>query len=216
MRLRSSDLKEEEDDYDDETRGGDKTPLMIAALEGVPSVPERLGYQDLFGPHLKVLNALLRRGGDCHKLYHGRSAWDLARNEGHAEILELFEEYRGKPPPLPSVNGNRPDSRNGKDSSKSPTTQGGYRNGNESDSSTEAVAGRASPSHISTATETRRRRWRKSRRNAEIVSWRESLLEESLEHTTLRPQPPCCSLSQSVSSFSSSVEVIFELTHLRD
>ena len=132
MRLQSSDLKEEDDyDDDDKTEGGDKVPLMIAVLEGVPSVPERQGYLDLFGPHLNVLETLLRKGENCYKLYHGRSAWDFARKGGYAKILELFEEYRGKPPLLPSLNGNKPDSRNGKDGSKSPETQGGFRNENE-------------------------------------------------------------------------------------
>ncbi|KAK7999567.1 hypothetical protein PG990_012167 [Apiospora arundinis] len=86
-----------------------KTPLIIAALEG----------------------------GDCHDLYHGRSAWDLAKNSGHAEMLELFEEYRGKP-------ALRPASQRHETSSN--------RRGHEDDSdkqsnaSTEAVAGGLKPS----------------------------------------------------------------------
>ncbi|KAI4862811.1 hypothetical protein F4820DRAFT_459963 [Hypoxylon rubiginosum] len=134
MRLRSSDPSQGEGDYDDDTRGGDKTALMIAALEGAPVIPEMEGHHDLFGCRIKVLKTLLRKGGDCHKLHQGRSAWDLASNAGSAEILELFEEYRGKPPPRSSLNGRR-----------SPTTHRGLYDGhqsdNESNASTEAVSG---------------------------------------------------------------------------
>jgi hypothetical protein len=144
-RLRGSDLKKG-DRHSDNTEESNKMPLMIAALEGAPSVPERQGYFSLFGPHLKVLKVLLRKGENCHKPYHGRSAWDLARNAGYADVLELFEEYRGKPPALPSFNGSTLGSRNGKDKSQPPATQGEHRDGSESDkesnASTEAVSGR--------------------------------------------------------------------------
>ncbi|KAI0167621.1 hypothetical protein BJ166DRAFT_238645 [Pestalotiopsis sp. NC0098] len=146
MRLQSSDMRE-----DDNIHGGandDKMPLIISALEGAPLVPEMEGYRELFGPHSKVLKVLLQKGGDCHKRYQRRSAWDLADRAGFATILELFEEYRGKPPPRKSRNNDRFESRGDKGSDNSPETQENIwdqsESDNESNASTEAVTGRES------------------------------------------------------------------------
>ncbi|SPO06621.1 uncharacterized protein DNG_09311 [Cephalotrichum gorgonifer] len=176
MRLQSSDLKEEEGDYDVDTGGSDKTPLMIAALDGAPMVPVVQGYDDLLGPHREVLKALLRNGGNCHKLYHGRSAWDLARNADYPEILELFEEYRGKPPPPPLLDDGGPNSRNSLDRRESPTTRRGDGNGtesdNESNASTEALTGLENFSDIIPAgrTSSPQGRRRNRPRNDEAIS----------------------------------------------
>ncbi|KLU87987.1 hypothetical protein MAPG_06977 [Magnaporthiopsis poae ATCC 64411] len=74
------------------------TPLLIAAIDDqlTWNFPHVGSYLD--GPHEKVVAALLDMGADCHGLYDGRSAWDVAERQGNVGILALFEKHCGPKP----------------------------------------------------------------------------------------------------------------------
>ncbi|TPX09867.1 uncharacterized protein E0L32_008889 [Thyridium curvatum] len=191
MRLRSSSPKEENEDYQD-AREAESMPLMIVALEGAPVIPTAQEYKELLGPHPMVLKTLLRKGFSCHKPYHGRSAWDLAMNAGYAGILELFEEYRGKPP-----------ARRTDDNRRSPTARGRHEDGSESDesnASTEAVTSlegqprlgsesRRSRSSGHLPSKTERRRGDQSSRRVPL-EYQYTHYQPSAQTPRSRPPPP--------------------------
>ncbi|KAJ3566269.1 hypothetical protein NPX13_g7202 [Xylaria arbuscula] len=91
-------------------------------------------YKDLYGISYEVFETLLRKGHDCHQLWHGHSAWDLAMERGYTDILELFERYRGEPPQSSPGDNSKDIQRHGK-------RQDGRESDNESDDSIEALSG---------------------------------------------------------------------------
>ncbi|VUC29212.1 unnamed protein product [Clonostachys rosea] len=84
---------------------GEPTSLLITAVQEFSSLSN---CDDLAGPHVRVVEALMRKGADCLQAHHGRSAFNLVqrarRHEKHKpvyeDILRVFERYSRRPLPL--------------------------------------------------------------------------------------------------------------------
>ncbi|KAI1367115.1 hypothetical protein F5Y08DRAFT_299480 [Xylaria arbuscula] len=119
---------------------GCSTPPIIWLFEYTrlgDDATDKVSFRKFYGLHYDVFETLLQKGYDCHKPWHGRSAWDLAMKGGYTNILKLFEKYRGKPPqPSPGDNG--------KEFQRHRKRRGRQELDNESNASTEALTGHES------------------------------------------------------------------------
>lgn len=68
----------------------DRTPLLIVAT---------LGAKEFLGPHIKAIQVILEKGGDCHEVHRGNSAWKIAQHasghDAYKRVFSLFMKYGG-------------------------------------------------------------------------------------------------------------------------
>ncbi|CAG9954438.1 unnamed protein product [Clonostachys rosea f. rosea IK726] len=74
-RLRKEDVR-------NERLTGEPTPLLITAVQQFAILSN---CDELAGPHVRVVEALMKKGADCLQVYHGRSAFSLVQRARKVE-----------------------------------------------------------------------------------------------------------------------------------
>uniref|UniRef100_A0A8H7N627 Uncharacterized protein n=1 Tax=Bionectria ochroleuca TaxID=29856 RepID=A0A8H7N627_BIOOC len=98
-RLRKEDVR-------NERLTGEPTPLLITAVQQFAILSN---CDELAGPHVRVVEALMKKGADCLQVYHGRSAFSLVQRARkvekqktvYEEISRVFERYSRRKLPMP-------------------------------------------------------------------------------------------------------------------